>query len=273
MELAVKVAEQAAVLIMDVYREKKLDVQFKSDNTPVTQADLLAHHLIVNQLQQVTDSNHNRIPVLSEESVNFDWQERKSWQTYWLIDPLDGTKEFVAKNDEFTVNIALIHLGQPVVGVVLAPALDAIYMAARGVGAFKKTQHQPLLQIKVRSVPEINGEQQYTILTGRRTVSPSIVKLFKHLPNHHKVYLGSSLKSCYIAEGLADLYPRYGKTSEWDTAAAQCILECAGGSITDLQLTPLKYNSKDSLINPPFIAWGDATIQWALLLEQIKNDA
>ena len=262
MELAANIAEQAAALIMDVYAQDEFEVQFKTDNTPVTQADLLAHQLIVDKLQSTTDDYHNKIPILSEESLDIDWQQRKHWQTYWLIDPLDGTKEFVAKNDEFTVNIALIHKGQPVVGVVLAPALGTLYIAARGIGAFKKTKQQPLQPIRVRSVPEINGQQQYTIVIGRRTVSPNLEILLNKLQNYHKINLGSSLKSCLIAEGSADLYPRFGKTSEWDTAAAQCILECAGGSVTDMQLAPLQYNSKDSLLNPPFVAWGDAKIPW-----------
>lgn len=272
MELAANVAKQAATQIMDVYGQDVFDVQLKTDNTPVTQADLLAHHLIVDKLQYSTDDYHNKIPILSEESLAIDWHHRKNWLTYWLIDPLDGTKEFVAKNDEFTVNIALIHKGQPVVGVILAPALGELYTAARGIGAFKKTKQQPLTPITVRSVPEINGQHQYTIVIGRRTVSPSVEILFNKLQNYHKIYLGSSLKSCLIAQGSADLYPRFGKTSEWDTAAAQCILECAGGFVTDMQLAPLQYNTKDSLLNPPFIAWGDAKIPWIDHLEKITNN-
>ena len=253
MNLAADVAEQAAVQIMDIYRQDDFDIQLKTDKTPVTQADLLAHHLIVEKLQLEED-----IPILSEESIEIDWQHRKNWQTYWLIDPLDGTKEFVDRNDEFTVNIALIHHGQPIVGVVQAPALDQLYMAARGIGAFKRTEKQGLIPIRSRSVPE----QQITLVIGRRTHSASIDRLYKKLPCFEKIHLGSSLKTCLIAEGKADLYPRFGKTSEWDTAAAQCILECAGGAVTDMQMSPLRYNTKESLLNPAFIAWGDSTVHW-----------
>ena len=258
MENAVDVAEQAAVLIMDVYQKKDFDVQIKSDKTPVTQADLLAHHLIVDKLNKLTPD----IPILSEESINIPWQSRKTWQTYWLIDPLDGTKEFVDRNGEFTINIALINNGTPIIGVVLAPAVDQLYLAAKNIGAFKRTDQKNLVPIHSRSVPVTQGQKNFTVVIGRRSFSDSLNTLFDKLPLHTVLNLGSSLKTCHIAEGKADLYPRYGKTSEWDTAAAQCILECAGGSVTNMQLSPLSYNSKESLLNPSFIAWGDASINW-----------
>lgn len=269
MEHAVDVAEQAAILIMDVYKKSDFGVQIKSDRTPVTQADLLAHHHIVEALSKLTPD----IPILSEESLTIPWQARKAWQTYWLIDPLDGTKEFVDKNGEFTINIALIYKGNPIVGVVLAPAIDQLYMAAKNIGAFKRVDSKTITPINSRSVPESGGQKNFSVIIGRRSFSDSLNTLFDKLPMHTVTNLGSSLKTCRIAEGKADLYPRYGKTSEWDTAAAQCILECAGGSVTNMQLSPLKYNSKESLLNPSFIAWGDSSINWAdYLTERNKND-
>ncbi|MCP3673788.1 MAG: 3'(2'),5'-bisphosphate nucleotidase CysQ [Gammaproteobacteria bacterium] len=269
MEQAVDVAEQAALLIMDVYKKSDFDVQIKSDKTPVTQADLLAHHLIVKELSKLTPE----IPILSEESINIPWRARKKWQIYWLIDPLDGTKEFVDRNGEFTINIALISNNKPIIGIVLAPAVEQLYMAAKNIGAFKQTDGKTLTPINSCSVPESGGQKNFRVVIGRRSFSDSLNALFAKLPMHTVVNLGSSLKTCHIAEGKADLYPRYGKTSEWDTAAAQCILECAGGSVTNMQLSPLKYNSNKSLLNPSFIAWGDGSINWAdYLTERKTND-
>jgi len=263
MDVAVDVAEQAAPLIMDVYKKDDFDIQIKSDRTPVTKADLLAHHLIKKRLQQ----HYPEIPILSEESASVDWQQRKHWQTYWLIDPLDGTKEFVDKNGEFTINIALIFEGRPIIGVVLAPALGLTYLAANGIGAYKKQNHQMRIPIQTRKAPKATQEKRLTLIIGRRSSSPSLNALYEKLPTFDLIRLGSSLKTCKIAEGKADLYPRFGNTSEWDTAAAQCILECAGGAVTDLKLLPLCYNTKESLLNPSFIAWGDETVAWTEYLE------
>jgi 3'(2'), 5'-bisphosphate nucleotidase len=258
LDLAIDVAEQAAIKIMQVYKESDFDVEMKSDDTPLTRADLIAHHLIVEALQKATPE----YPVLSEESTDIDWETRKKWHTYWLIDPLDGTKEFVERNDEFTVNIALINNGEPVVGVVVAPALKLSYFAAKGIAAYKKSTGEKTTSIRVRSVPESNGHRKFTLVIGRRSHSQRLEAVYTKLINYEKVLLGSSLKMCRIAEGKADLYPRFGKISEWDTAAAQCVIESAGGSVTDLELKPLQYNTKESLLNPDLIAWGDAKIPW-----------
>jgi len=256
MDLAVAVSHQAAEQIMTIYQQDDFNVRLKSDDSPVTQADILAHHLISEKLQQGSDN----IPVLSEESTEIGWHERQNWHTYWLIDPLDGTKEFVDRNGEFTINIALIHNGEAVMGVVAAPALKEVYMAAKGIGAFKKSDNQPTIPIHVRSVPLVDGHHKFTVVIGRRTYSKSVDNLYSRLASYEKVALGSALKICRIAEGQADLYPRFGKISEWDTAAAQCVLECAGGQLTDMQLSPIRYNTKDSLLNPDFIAFGDRKI-------------
>lgn len=258
LELALDVAEKAAIKIMAVYSESDFDVEMKSDNTPLTRADLIAHHSILEALQKVIPE----FPILSEESTDIDWAVRKKWQTYWLIDPLDGTKEFVERNDEFTVNIALIQNGKPVVGVVVAPALNLSYFAAKGFGAYKKFDGQQATSINVRPVPEDNGHKHFTLMIGRRSHSQRLEAVYAKAKHFEKVLLGSSLKICRIAEGNADLYPRFGKISEWDTAAAQCVLEEAGGYVTDLTLQPLKYNTKESLLNPDLMAWSDESIPW-----------
>lgn len=261
MDQVLEIAELAAKVIMEVYHQDDFDTHFKSDRTPVTRADLLSHHLIVEKLQSMNPS----LPVLSEEGAPVDWLQRRGWQTYWLIDPLDGTKEFVDKNDEFTVNIALIHQGEPIVGVVVAPALDVAYMAAKDIGAFKKEAGKKRT-IKVRTVPSVNKQKHFSVIIGRRTRSSDIETLLRTLPAYEKIILGSSLKTCLIAEGKADLYPRFGCINEWDTAAAHCILHCAGGEVTDLALVPLRYNTKESLLNPDFIAFGDTEISWGKFL-------
>jgi len=259
---AVDIAQQTAEKIMAVYREKDFDIQIKSDASPVTRADIIAHQFIEQQLQAVS----TELPILSEESTSIDWQQRQHWQSYWLIDPLDGTKEFVDRNDEFTVNIALIENNQPVIGVVVAPALKKSYMAAKGLGAYKIIGTEDPVAINSRSVPKVNGEEEFTIVIGRRSVSKSLNRFFTNMPQHQIKHLGSALKTCLIAEGKADIYPRFGSISEWDTAAAQCVLEEAGGAVTDMQMQPLQYNTKDSLLNPEFIAWGDGTIDWSIYI-------
>lgn len=259
MDKVVDIASQAAERIINIYLDDRFDIQLKSDRTPVTQADLQAHHLIVDKLQQLTGD----IPILSEESASYGWQQRKLWQLYWLIDPLDGTQEFIDKNGEFTVNIALISNGKPIMGIVQAPVLGEVYFAATGIGAFKTSATNNTQLIKVRQVPQLNGQAEFIVAIGRGCISEQLKKFYLKLSKHKTIRLGSSLKTCLIAEGKADVYPRFGKTSEWDTAAAQCILECAGGLVSDMQLSPLKYNTKDSLLNPEFIAYGDKTISWS----------
>ncbi len=257
MSFAHETALRAGEVIMTVYQEDDIEVSLKTDDTPLTRADLLAHHLIQEALEAET-----AYPVLSEESVKIDWDVRKKWQTYWLIDPLDGTNEFVDRNGEFTVNIALIHNNEAIVGVVVAPALEYSYQAAKGIGSYK-IEDQKVTAIHPRKIPLVNGKQKYSVVIGRCSHSQSLDDLYKRFTNYELIRLGSSLKMCHIAEGKADLYPRYGKISEWDTAAAQCILNCVGGDVIDHQLKSLRYNTKDSLFNPDFFAWGDSEVNWS----------
>jgi len=245
-----QIAAETSHLIMDIYIRSDVQICTKSDNSPLTEADMVAHRYIVNQLNLLTPD----IPVLSEENVDdIDAKVRLDWDRYWLVDPLDGTKEFIAQNGEFAVNIALIENNQPILGVVAVPAKKVSYFAASGLGAFKAGPDEVAHSIQCRSV----SHRPLDILISRHSHPDALENYLEQIPSHHLQALGSSIKMCRIAEGKADLYPRFGQTSEWDTAASQCILTEAGGKIVDLkQGAPLKYGEKMDLHNPQFVAIG-----------------
>ena len=204
-------------------------------------------------------------PILSEEASDLPYQDRQQWQTYWLVDPLDGTKEFIKRNGEFTVNVALIHDHEPVLGVVHVPVQDTTYFAASGLGALKQVGDQPSQTIHVRCpAPE------RLVIVGSRSHQTQAFKEYLEKLNgeYELVSIGSSLKFCLVAEGKADLYPRLGPTSEWDTAAAHCVVAQAGGYVVDLQGKPLRYNTKDSVLNPYFLVYGDDTRDWLAYLPE-----
>ena len=253
----IDIARRAAAAILAVYDsasfEKDAAVRHKDDHSPLTAADLAAHRCIVEGLRDLTPG----IPVLSEESRDADIAERRAWTRLWVVDPLDGTREFVKRNGEFTVNIALIEDHRPTVGVVYAPALDTLYSAAEGLGAWRQDAEHLLPEpIGVRVIPVVDGLPRYTIVASRRSGLDKLEPLLAKLQHYELTNVGSALKICLVAEGKADLYPRLGPTSEWDTAAAQCILEEAGGVLCDSQFCRFVYNAKDSLLNPYFYAWG-----------------
>ncbi len=248
-ELAVK----AGSAIMKVYQSDDFGVNHKADDSPLTKADLAAHQVIVNGLQKLTPE----IPILSEESVAIDYEERSSWNKYWLVDPLDGTKEFIKRNGEFTVNIALIDQGKSILSVVYVPVTEVSYSAAVGVGVFKRDGDK-IHSIMVKK----NSRFKPTVVGSRSHMSDEVKDYLERLGQHELVSMGSSLKFCLVAEGKADLYPRLGLTSEWDTAAAQCIVEQAGGRVVTLDGEPLLYNSKESLLNPHFMVFGDKSRDW-----------
>jgi 3'(2'), 5'-bisphosphate nucleotidase len=234
------------------------DVVQKSDDSPVTAADMAAHHTIVDGLAELTPD----IPVLSEESAKIPFEERSQWQKYWLVDPLDGTREFVKRNGEFTVNIALIDNHESVLGVVFAPVTGELYYAERGMGAFKKSPDSEPHKISSREKTD-----QSTIIAGSRShQGDSLIRFLEKLGDYEIIPMGSSLKSCLVAEGRADIYPRLGPTSEWDTAAAQCVVEEAGGVLTTTDMKPMRYNTKDSLLNPHFLVIGDPDFDWTCFL-------
>jgi 3'(2'), 5'-bisphosphate nucleotidase len=243
----VTIAKQAGNAIMDVYAQTNLQVEIKQDDSPVTAADIASHNVIIKGLT----SHFADIPVMSEEDANISWATRKQWQTYWLIDPLDGTKEFIKRNGEFTVNIALIHQGQAIAGVVYAPVLGKCYSGIVGNGAWLEHNGQiSRLDISQRSILPIP-----VVVGSRSHISPDVAAYLHTVGEHQMLSVGSSLKFCMVAEGQADVYPRLGLTSEWDTAAAQAVLESAGGVVVEYPaLTPLQYNQKENILNPYFIA-------------------
>lgn len=262
-EPVVQLAQMAGESILNVY-EQGFSVQQKADDTPVTEADFAANDAIVNGLKQLTP----HVPILSEESAAVPYAQRKQWTQYWLVDPLDGTREFIKRNGEFTVNIALIRQGQPILGVVYAPVKEVTYYASRGCGAYKFAQHKIPHLISARPCPK----KRLTIAGGHAKQTQIFKRFINGLGNEVNIIkIGSSLKSCLVAEGLADVYPRFGPTAEWDTAAAQCIVEEAGGKITDTLMQPLRYNTKASLLNPHFLVFGDSYKRWSQYLMPLYN--
>ncbi|WP_349701075.1 3'(2'),5'-bisphosphate nucleotidase CysQ [Beggiatoa leptomitoformis] len=253
------IAKTAGEHIMTVYEKTDFNVVQKADKSPLTEADMAAHNVIVKGLQQLTPD----IPVLSEESARIPFQEREKWQTYWLVDPLDGTREFIKRNGEFTVNIALIHKHHPMLGVVYVPVTKVLYYAIHQLGAYKQQDGQPPQRIFAR-----RRADRLTVAGSRSHGDEHFQRFVKMLGEVDVLSIGSSLKSCLIAEGKVDVYPRFGPTSEWDTAAAQCIVEQAGGYLTDVYLQPLRYNTKESLLNPNFLVFGDASQAWSHYLAQ-----
>lgn len=254
------IARNAGRRICEVY-ERDYTVEYKADDTPVTTADIDANSIIVDGLRALPDA----YPVISEESDQVPYSVRHDWSCYWLVDPLDGTREFLRRNGEFSVNIALVVNGRPVLGVVDAPALGLSYFASEGNGAWKQVSGAEPESIHVRAAPEKSSE--LTIARSRcPTVSKRLQAFLDKLGDHLEVPMGSSLKSCLVAEGVCDLYVRLGPTSEWDTAAAQCIVEEAGGHITDTELKDLRYNTTESLLNPHFMVFGDETHNWRAYL-------
>jgi 3'(2'), 5'-bisphosphate nucleotidase len=241
----VAIARKAGHAILEVYADPANAVMTKSDNSPLTQADLAADRVISAGLNELALG----WPLLSEESAQIVYEERKNWNRFWLIDPLDGTKEFVKRNGEFTVNIALIENGEPILGVVYAPVLDICYFAARGVGAFVQRGSDPVQSIKVKSA--MPGEI-LKIVASRSHADERTAALLQKLGEHECISMGSSLKLCLVAEGAAHLYPRLGPTMEWDTAAAHAVVKYAGGQVCDWTGKELIYNKPD-LHNPEFL--------------------
>ncbi|MEH6446169.1 MAG: 3'(2'),5'-bisphosphate nucleotidase CysQ [Oceanospirillaceae bacterium] len=254
-EQVVALARVAGSKILEVYNSD-FSVSFKEDESPLTQADLLAHELICGGLQLMAAD----IPILSEESTPGELSNRLCWSRYWLVDPLDGTKEFVSRNGEFTVNIALIENGVPVMGVVYAPTLELMYWGSDG-GAFKQQGQQPPERIKVAATPGKND--CWRVVASRTHLNEATRQYLSQFNNPVIKTMGSSLKFCLIAEGSADVYPRLAPTSEWDSAAAQAIVEAAGGCVLEYpKLSVLRYNRRNTLLNPNFIVCAETPLCW-----------
>ena len=262
LEAAIRASIVAGGDIIEVYTSPNFDVTKKDDNSPLTLADRKAHERICEMLESTN------LPILSEEGRSIHYDERKSWEYFWLIDPLDGTKEFIKKNDEFTVNIALINKGKPVLGVVYSPVLEQLYYGGDFCGAFKMNDTATvnfesteilLWQEFSFELPIVNKRETFTVVGSRSHMNAETEAYFEQLRKSHGnieiITKGSSLKLCMVAEGEADIYPRFAPTSEWDIAAGHAIISAAGGKVVQKdEKTPLFYNKPD-LLNPWFVAW------------------
>jgi len=259
-EGAIAIAREAAAAILAVY-DSEFAVQHKDDASPLTAADMAAHHCIVDGLARLTPD----IPVLSEESLDIPAALRRQWRRLWVVDPLDGTREFVKRNGEFTVNLALIDDGEPVFGIVQAPVTGTLWHGASGLGAFRREQDggQRDIPLHTRS-PAIAPLRVAASRSHRDGRSEAFIgRIASSMGGAvEPIGLGSSLKFCKLAEGGMDVYPRFGPTSEWDTAAGQCVLEGAGGCVLDAKGRALRYNQRDTVLNGDFIALGDPALPW-----------
>ncbi len=256
--MAIRAALEAGKEILKVYHSDNFQVEIKADNSPLTRADKAAHNKIMEYLRQTS------IPVLSEEGRSIPWDERKKWKQLWMVDPLDGTKEFIKRNGDFTVNIALIQEGIPIFGVVYLPVKKTLYIGIKEKGAFKQdniavlnySSLDELLESAIQ-LPDYKGNSPFTVVASLSHLSPETQEYINKLKIEHPglqiLSRGSSLKLCAVAEGSADVYPRFAPTMEWDTAAGQALVEASGGKVVQENEHALTYNRKD-LLNPFFIA-------------------
>jgi 3'(2'), 5'-bisphosphate nucleotidase len=249
-ESLIPISERAGDAIMRIY-DGAFAVQRKDDNSPLTLADLESQRVIIDGLRSITPD----IPILSEESAAAPWAERRTWRELWIVDPLDGTREFVKRNGEFTINIALVVEHEPVLGLVSAPAQKLTYWGVAGVGAFTRQQ-----EAEARRIHTARPQRPLRVIGSRSHASSQTAAYLARLGPHVMSGVGSSLKFCLLAEGKAELYPRFGATSEWDTAAGQAVLEAAGGHVTRLDGHRLRYNCRESLINGDFVAFSDESV-------------
>ncbi|MBV2130432.1 3'(2'),5'-bisphosphate nucleotidase CysQ [Arsukibacterium indicum] len=242
----IQIAEQAGEAILAIYGRDQADfnISAKSDDSPLTAADMAAHRLIVAELAKLTPE----LPILSEEAADISWDIRKSWQRYWLVDPLDGTKEFIKRNGEFTVNIALIDNGEPVLGVVHAPVLAKTYYAAKGEGAFLKHAGN----VRPIKVNQASRDQLVKVVGSRSHPSPDLAGYLAQFDQHEMVPVGSSLKFCLVADGTADVYPRFGPTMAWDTGAGHIVATEAGATVSFDGISGKVYQ-REQLLNPNFM--------------------
>jgi 3'(2'), 5'-bisphosphate nucleotidase len=257
----IDIAREAGQLILQSYQDQQYQAFTKSDDTPVTTADLAAHRLVTERLTALTPD----IPVLSEEAADIPLQTRSGWSRYWLVDPLDGTQEFIARSGDFATVIALVEDNQPVMGVVFAPVSGVVYHAVKAQGAWKLTQQAE--PVRIHSRQHRPDSHTLKVAVSRRQEIDKITRRLSPEWRYELVSLGSAaLKACLVAEGAADCYLRLGPTGEWDTAATQCIVQEAGGTILSTELAPLSYNERETLENPDFIVIGAPALPWDTIL-------
>lgn len=263
MHPVIDLAWQAGERILAIYSQSRIQVTEKADQSPLTAADLASQAIILDGLRRLTPD----IPVLAEESADeVPIDERRGWRRFWLVDPLDGTKEFINRNGEFTVNIALVEDHYPVLGVVHVPARATCYHAAHGLGAFRQQAGQPAQPL----TPTLPAAQPVRVVGSRSHPGPQLAGFVERLGEHRFVPVGSALKFCLVAEGSADVYPRLGPTWWWDTAAAQCVAETAGATVVRTDGERLGYNRDDDLRNPHFLVYADAGCDWLACLPASK---
>jgi 3'(2'), 5'-bisphosphate nucleotidase len=248
-----RLAHNAGKQILDIY-DTAFTIAEKADHSPLTEADLASHQTIVDGLSQLTPN----LPILSEESADMPFAERRRWTEYWLVDPLDGTREFINRNGEFTVNIALVRGHDAVLGVVHVPVQDTDYFGWENGGAYVQYSGHKPQPIHVSAI----SPHGIRVVGSRSHRGDTLDQFLANLGDYELVSMGSSLKLCLIAEGKADIYPRLGPTSEWDTAAAHAIVTCAGGLVVDTAGEPLRYNTKADFLNPYFLVYGDTDRNW-----------
>lgn len=264
LEQITEISRLAGHAIMDIYRQG-IEVTHKDDDSPLTQADLASHAIILQMLRDLTP----KVPCLSEEAADIDFATRSSWPEYWLIDPLDGTKEFIKRNGEFTVNIALIRDHEPVLGVVHIPVSTETFYGGQGLGAWRIDDQGEVSAIQVRKP----SADPLVVVGSRSHANPQLEDYLHQLGEHELISMGSSLKFCVVAEGKADFYPRLGPTSEWDTAAAHAVVLAAGGKVVQLDGQPLRYNLKESLLNPEFLVIADEARDYASVFRNYPGQA
>ena len=256
LEIAIKASLAAGERIMEIYEHEDFEVEAKGDDSPLTKADLASHDIIMKYLRET------EIPVLSEEGKDLPYEDRKDWKQLWIVDPIDGTKEFIKKNGEFTVNIALVENQKPILGVIYVPAFQELYFAARGIGSFKVSGIENFSNFKelkemAATLPIGSEKELFTVVVSKSHLSPETEEYIKNLKKEHgrldSISKGSSLKLCMVAEGKADCYPRFAPTMEWDTAAGQAICTYAGKTVTDYSTKKEMLYNREQLLNNWFI--------------------
>jgi len=253
-----RIARLAGEAILEVYASGDPGTTTKADSSPLTLADLCAQRVILAGLGSLTPE----LPLLSEESAEVPYATRRTWERYWLVDPLDGTREFLARNGEFTVNIALVVGHHPALGVVYVPARDTMYWGVPGEGAWRSVAGGPATPIRARA----RAASPLRVVASRSHGGSALDAFLGQLGPHELVSVGSALKLCMVAEGSADLYPRLGSTSEWDTAAAHAVVMAAGGTVVMKDGEPLRYNTHEGMLNPDFLVYADRSRNWVSML-------
>jgi 3'(2'), 5'-bisphosphate nucleotidase len=261
LEIAKDAAFTAGQEVLEIYDKGTFEAYKKEDQSPVTSADYRANDIIMKVLQEHTPN----IPIMSEETPQLPLEERKNWTRYWLIDPIDGTQEFIARSGDFAINIALIENNKPVIGVIYWPPGETLYFASKDQGAYKRCRSETK-KISVRKF-EVPSEDVIIIAISRRQSREKVFSRMSDKRVYQTLPAGScSLKACFIAEGKADVFMRLGITGEWDTGASQCIINEAGGKILAATFDEITYNQRESVENPDFIVLGDQRIDWETII-------